>query len=321
LEICLRRIVPLLAEGHEIIVVDSCPSTAETAGLVASFPGIRYLRESQPGAALARNRGIHAAKKEFVAFTDDDARADPHWLKSLLRNFDDELVAVVTGITMPVELETDSQLWFEKTNPFSRGGLRREFDLSNFEPLIAGLAGCSVNMAVRVSALERIGLFDAALGPGSLGKCGEDHEFYYRALKHGYRIVYDPAALVWHRHRSDWPALRYVIYTYGVGVFAWWTKALVFDRELALLKIASVWFLRHHVGNLVRSLLRRPSAFPLDLAWAEFVGALEGPFAYFRSRRHLRRSTTGREAAPAAREAALPSPDWRTEETSVGKYL
>jgi GT2 family glycosyltransferase len=286
---CILRLLPLIDQGHEIVVVDSSPATEDTAHLIASYPEIRYVREPRPGAGLARNRGLLAATREFVAFTDDDAQVDANWLNSLLQNFDNELVAVVTGITMPLELETDAQVWFEKTNSFSRGFRRQEFHFSNFEPLIAGLVGCSVNMAVRVSALDRIGLFDEALGPGSLAKCGEDHEFYYRALTRGYQIVYDPAALVWHRHRREWPALRRVIYTYGVGVFAWWTGALVKEREFALFKVATLWFLRHHVGNLARALFRRPNSFPLNLAWAEFAGALEGPFAYFKSKRAVAR--------------------------------
>jgi GT2 family glycosyltransferase len=288
LAICIPRLLPLLADGHEIIVVDSCPATDDTARLLRSFPEVKYVLEPRAGAGFARNRGISAATRDFVAFTDDDAQADSQWLRALLRNFDDELVAVVTGITMPSELETEAQFWFEKTNTFSRGFLRKEFDFSNFEPLVAGQVGCTVNLALRVRALERTGKFDEALGPGSLAKCGEDHEFCYRVLRNGFRIVYDPAALVWHRHRRDWPALRRVIYTYGVGVFAWWTRALFFERELTLLKLAPLWFFNHHIGNVVRSLFRRPERVPLDLAWAEFVGAVEGPFAYFRSRAAIR---------------------------------
>ncbi len=295
---CIPRLLPMIDEGHEILVVDSSPATEDTARWIEQYPEIRYIREPRPGAARARNRGLLAANREFVAFTDDDAQVDENWLGSLLRNFDDELVAVVTGITMPLELETEAQIWFEATNTFSRGFRRREFHFSDFEPLTAGLVGCSVNMAVRVSALDRIGLFDEALGPGSLAKCGEDHEFYYRALTRGYRIVYDPAAVVWHRHRRDWPALRGVIYTYGVGVFAWWTGALVKEREVALCKVATFWFVTHHVRNLLRALLRRPQHPPLDLAWAEFIGALEGPFAYFKSQRHVARLKASQSANP-----------------------
>ena len=286
---CLVRLSPLTVQGHEVIVVDSCPKDDSTARLVASYPEIRYVYEPRPGAGIARNRGLLAATREFVAFTDDDALIDSRWLPALLQNFDDPTVAVTTGITMPVELETEAQLWFEKTNGFGRGFARKQFDAISLTPLAAGLAGASVNVAIRRAALEEIGLFVEALGPGTISGSGEDHEFFYRTLAHGYRIVYEPAALVWHRHRRDWKALYRVLYSYGVGTFAWWTHAFIEEKEFTLLWHAPRWFVEHHLRNLIASLLRRPGHIPLNLAWAEFAGALMGGINYFRSRRELRR--------------------------------
>lgn len=286
---CLQELLPLTEQGHELIVVDNSPTNDSTAQLVAKYPQIRYICEPRPGAGAARNRGILAATKEIIAFTDDDARADSGWLPALLRNFNDPMVAIVLGITMPLELETKAQLWFEWKGGFGRGFLRSEHDLNNLNPLAAGKLGASVNMAVRRSALEEIGLFDEALGPGTIALCGEDHELFYRALARGFRIVYEPSALVWHRHRREWKALRKTIHAYGVGVFAWWTRALLVEKEFSVLYFGCRWFLQYHVRNLIQSLLRRPGHIPLDLAWIEFHGALAGPFRYWRSKRQLKK--------------------------------
>jgi GT2 family glycosyltransferase len=310
---CLPGLQQLADQGYEIIVVDSCPSDDSTAQLVASYPAIRYVHEPLPGAGIARNRGLLAATQEVVAFTDDDAQVDAGWLPALLRNFDDPLVAVVTGITMPLELETEAQLWFEETHGFGRGFERKQFDAHTLNPLAAGLVGASVNMAVRRSALQEIGLFDEALGPGTASGSGEDHEFYYRVLARGYRIVYEPAALVWHRHRREWAALRRTIYGYGLGVFAWWTRALLAEREWSLLKVAPEYFRQHHVRNLVKAFFRRPGHVPIDLAWAEFRGALAGPGCYLRARRTLRqqmataRAQRSRSIEIPARPTTMPA--------------
>jgi len=285
LEKCLASLAPLADAGHEIIVVDSCPSDESTARLVAGYACVRYIREPRPGAGIARNRGLLAARNDFVAYTDDDAQADPSWLASLLRNFEDPAVALVTGLTMPSELETPAQIWFEITHGFNRGFERAEFDYFTQHPLGAGRVGASVNMAVRRNVLAEVGLFDEALGPGTPARCGEDHEFFYRILACGHRVVYEPSALVWHRHRRDWRSLRSALYGYGVGVFAWWTRALLVHRELSLLKVGPAYFLQHHVRNFVRSLLRSTGSPPLDLAAAELWGALMGPYAYLKSRR------------------------------------
>jgi GT2 family glycosyltransferase len=286
---CLSTLRPLLAEGHEIIVVDSCPASDATARLVSQYRGIRYVLEPRPGAGIARNRGLREASEEIVAFTDDDAEVDPAWLDGLLGNFEDPTVALVTGLTLPRELETAAQIWFERTTGFQRGFVRRQFDLTNLDPLAAGVVGASVNMALRKAVLGETGMLDEALGPGTQCRSGEDHEFFYRVLSHGYRVVYDPAAVVWHRHRREWNALRNVLYGYGVGVFAWWTRALLVERELGVLRVGPGYFLHHHIGNLVRALFRRPCSMPFDLAYAEFSGALAGPWMYHRGRRRLAR--------------------------------
>jgi GT2 family glycosyltransferase len=237
--------------------------------------------------SIARNLGLLTARHEIVAFTDDDAEVEPAWLDSLLLNFDNPMTALVTGLTLPRELETRAQIWFEKTNSFQRGFTRRKFDLTTFEPLAAGLLGAGVNMALRKRVLVETGIFDEALGPGTESKSGDDTEFFYRVLAHGYRAVYDPDAVVWHRHRRDWKALRDVFYGYGAGVFAWWTRALFVEREFGVLRIGPGYFWHRQIKNLIYAVFRRPGAMPLDLAYAEFLGALAGPPSYFRGRRRL----------------------------------
>jgi glycosyltransferase involved in cell wall biosynthesis len=287
LQVALTSVYPLLSSGHEVIVVDSCPSTDASSEVVSSFPGIRYVRERRPGAAIARNTGLLAAKNEIVAYTDDDARVDARWLSRLLSHFEgDPSVALVTGITLPAELETQSQIWFERASSFNRGFEIQRFDFTTIDPLLAGKLGASVNMACRRRLIEEIGLFDEALGPGRECESGEDHEFYYRILRAGHRAVYDPGAVVWHHHRRDWNSLRKVLYGYGVGVFAWWTRALVREGEWGVIPIALRYFTGHHVRNLIAAMFRSGSV-PFDLALAEFRGALNGPFAYWRACRRL----------------------------------
>lgn len=289
---CLPGLNRLAQAGHDVIIVDSCPSNQETAQLVSRYPLIRYVHEVRPGLDIARNTGLLAARHELVAFTDDDAQVDDEWLTNLLKNFDDPMVAVVTGITMPLALETPAQQWFEATNGFGRGFERQIFDASVANPLAAGRIGAGVNMAIRRSFLRQIGMFDEALDGGTPALSGGDQEFFFRVLARGFRIVYDPSALVWHQHRREWDSLRRTIYGYGVGLFAWWTRALLVEKEYMLLITAPRWFISWHLKNLIRSLLKRPDHHPLDLAIAEFKGALFGPVAYLKARRWLKQYQT-----------------------------
>lgn len=282
---CLPALRKLAPQVHEVIIVDSCPSDDGTRRLLADYPEFRYVHEPRPGAGLARNTGIRASTGTFMAFTDDDAVIEEDWLANLIRNFDDPMVAVVTGIALPLELETESQVWFERTNSFVKGFTRRVFQSYETSPILAGISGASVSMAIRKSALVETGLFSVALGPGTPAGTGEDHEFFYRVLARGWKIAFDPQAIVRHKHRRDWQALERTIYSYGKGVYAWWTHALLQEREFTVLWYGSNWLIRFLVPTFLRAALGGKTEYPFDLAWAQLRGAFAGPLGYFKAQR------------------------------------
>ena len=55
---CLPGLLPLAAQGYEVIIVDNCPGDDKTAQLVARHPSICYLHEPRPGLDVARNLGL-----------------------------------------------------------------------------------------------------------------------------------------------------------------------------------------------------------------------------------------------------------------------
>jgi len=285
---CLEALLRLPDIGQEYLIVDNCPSTEETCHLVAAYPRMRYVREDRPGLNIARNRAITEAKHEIVAFTDDDATPDAGWLRALLANFSNPLVQCVTGLTMPLELETEAQETFERFTPFGRGFTRREYTGTSLNPLATGRIGAGANMAIRKSVCEEIGLFDEALDAGTPTHSGGDHDIFTRILIAGYTIVYEPSALSWHRHRKSMQELRTTLYGYGVGVYALLTRHLTQNREWGVFRIAFSWFWHSQLRLLLKALLHYPNAMPASLVIAELQGCLAGPRAYFKSRKRLR---------------------------------
>lgn len=277
---CLQALQKLPDDGQEILVVDNAPSNDVTRVLVAKFPNVRYLVESKPGLSIARNRAFEEAKYELVVFVDDDSVPDPNWLRSLLCNFSDPSVYCVTGLTMPLELDTRAQQWFKMFCPFGRGFKRLVFDRRVLSPASAAMTGVGNNMAIRRCVLQELGPFDPKLGAGAPAQAGEETEVFARILSAGHRIVYEPRALSWHRHRRTRKGVRKQFLNYGKGIYAFWVKRLILDFDLTVFMSAMGWFGRKQFPALVRSLVRRPVSLPLDLVLAQLIGCAIGPIAY-----------------------------------------
>ncbi|MCB0208448.1 MAG: glycosyltransferase [Anaerolineae bacterium] len=275
---CLDALMQLPDDGQEFIVVDNAPLTNLTQELVEKYKRVRYVRENRPGLNIARNKALSEANHDIVVFTDDDAAPDPNWLRTLLRNFDDPNVMCVTGMTMPLELETEAQEWFQRLGGFGRGFKRMYLDSNNCDPLMGWVAGAGVNMALRRTVFELIGLFNEAFDVGTPTRGGGDTDMFIRILLAGYSIVYEPEALNWHRHRRTWKELRRQLFGYEVAGFAIWTHYLFRGNFDAARQIGEwVW---REVPTLAKSLLRRPYSTPLDITFARFCGAVVGPWAY-----------------------------------------
>jgi glycosyltransferase involved in cell wall biosynthesis len=282
-------------DGQEYLVIDNCPSTDATEQLIKEYHKVRYVRENRPGLNIARNRALHEAKNEVVAFTDDDATPDINWLRSLLANFSNPLVLCVTGLTMPLELETEAQEAFELYSPFSKGFKRKIFSSRIINPLATGQVGAGANMALRKNVLTKVGIFDEALDSGTITRSGGDHEMFARILIKGYEIIYEPNALSWHRHRRSWKELRSTIFGYGVGVYALLTCHFFLNTEWSVFSIAYRWFRKTQLRNLIRAVLQKPGSPPLDLITAELKGCLVGPWAYYAAKRKNRHTTVNEQ--------------------------
>lgn len=294
LQRCLAGLQRMLATGQggaaEVLVIDSASRTPETRRVAESFPGTRYIRLARKGLNVARNAAMRSASGEIVAFIDDDAVPDLGWLNAHQRAFVHPLTMVSTGLTLPLELESEAQEQFEAVSSFSRGFVARTYDHRNMHPLTAGRAGAGVNMALRRVAIDLVGPFDDALDAGTPTHSGGESELMARVIEGGYRIVYTPSALNWHRHRRSLAELRRTIYGYGAGVYAFWTSYTLRQREWAVPLVAAKWFWYDQLPALLRSAARVPGAPPWPLPWDELRGCAAGPWAYWQARKQARRA-------------------------------
>lgn len=291
---CLDSLQAMEYQNFEILVVDNAPANDDTRDLVDShYSGsVRYLREPVAGLAAAHNHGLRSARGEIVAFTDDDVVVDRNWLDGLvaaLRNTDG--AGAATGLIMPLELETPAQLLLERHGGFSKGFKRRVFGLERHRPLdrlfpfTVGQIGSGANMAFETDLLRDLGGFDQALGTGTRARGGDDLAGMLSVILAGRQIVFEPSAIVWHRHRRDMDDLASQARGYGVGLGAYLMSAVYAHPSLAFriaTRVAPGW--RFAFSPHSRRNAHRFDGWPRALVWQERKGLLVGPLAYLLSR-------------------------------------
>jgi O-antigen biosynthesis protein len=292
---CVGSVLESDYPRFDVLIVDNAPSDPRTRQVFehefASEPRVRYLREPRRGLSRARNLGMRFARGSLVAFTDDDVRVDGGWLSAIAGAFaQDPRIACVTGLVMPAELETKGQIQFERSSGFSKGFVPERFDLqtgraeSPLFPYQLGRYGLGANMALRKGVMGDGWGFDVALGLGTPSQGGEDLDAYLDILWAGHVIAYEPRALVRHYHRRGHEQMREQMRHYGVGLSATLTKRLLTDRGHRLDMVRRVPAGIRHATTPASRISGKQGSYPRDLLLQEWLGILEGPFAYIRSR-------------------------------------
>jgi GT2 family glycosyltransferase len=282
LRTCLTALAACDPPPGEVIIVDNAPDGRATRDAVAAFPFCTYIAEPLKGLSNARNAGVRASRGDIIAFTDDDVVVPPDWIARLASAFADESVGCVTGYVVPADLATGAACVFE----VGFGGFGCTMQRRRFEkPFLRGRfinppevwkIGAGANMAVRRSALARVGLFDPRLGAGATG-CSEDSEFWFRLLNAGIACQYEPRIHVTHRHRHDAGALKRQLRAYARGHAMALFIQFLQDRNP---KVFARYFyvLPKFFARSTLSSLRIGDWLGLSLTWQRILGHIEAPF-------------------------------------------
>ncbi len=306
-------------DRYEVIVVDNGSGADERVTLSGvEAPGgveVRLVTEASPGGANARNAGLDAATGDIVAFCDDDVLVDRDWLASLALALESgERVGGAAGLTLPRELETPAQVWYEGfASAVVRGFDTRILDRRDppkdrpLFPFTIGDFGSGENFAFRRELLSELGGFDPALGTATPTHGGEDVEAMFRVLLADRQVIYAPRAIVRHAHQREFEQFERRVWGYGVGLSACLSKVLLEHPRLL------PELLRKLPRGLVYALSPssaknegKPADYPARLTRLELRGMAYGPIAYARSRIRGRRSVRrGRAPRPTPGEGPL----------------
>jgi glycosyltransferase involved in cell wall biosynthesis len=298
LKSCLDSLLPLQQKyGFELLVIDNAPSDDTAAKLVKRCSAARYVLERRPGLDFARNRAWMEATGDLIAYLDDDVVVDSGWLAGLREAWGENSdAAAFTGLVMPLRLDTTAQVLFEKRNGFRRGfdknRFGREMPGNSLYPCGAGIFGAGCNMAFRREVLRDIGGFDEALDTGAPLPGGGDLDIFYRIIRAGHVLVYEPSYMVFHEHRASESGLRRQYYTWGLGFMAFVEKSYRNDPpRRARLRRLVIWWIRDQLLQLGEA-FRGKHVLPFSMIFAEFCGGMVGIFGEYP--RSLKRIATVR---------------------------
>ncbi len=184
----MEGLARLAYPDFEVIVVND-GSTDATPGIVAGYPFARLISTANRGLSAARNTGWQEATGEIVAYIDDDAWPDPHWLQFLAYRF---MSGDWVGVGGPnIAPPGDGPIADCVAN--APGGPVQVL-ISDIEA--EHVPGC--NMAFRREALAALGGFDVRYRAA-----GDDVDLCWRLQEAGGKIGFHAGAMDWHHRRNS----------------------------------------------------------------------------------------------------------------------
>ncbi|CBT77425.1 MAG TPA: glycosyltransferase family 2 protein [Glutamicibacter sp.] len=187
LRACVESIVRNKGNLAEVVIVDD-GSTDGTARLMHELAQehrlVRAISQENAGKGAALNRGIAVATGEILVFVDADGIFSPVTIPWLLTGFRDGKVGAVCGDDRPVNLDRVLTKMLSVLSHLGTGVVRRALSLIHCLPVVSGNIG-----AFRADLVRELGGFRT-------DTVGEDLELTWRFYGAGYRVVFEPRAIV-----------------------------------------------------------------------------------------------------------------------------
>lgn len=195
---CLKSIQEIDYPDHEVLLVDNASSDDSIQFVGRNFPFVRIISlQKNYGFAEGSNIGAKNAKGEYIVFLNNDTKVDKKWLSELVKEITQDNSIATCG----------SKILFYDGNRINHAGasitlLGNAYDIGfgeedNGEFDKKGFVGstCGGSMILRKNVFEDLGGFDP-----EYFACSEDVDLCLRAWIYGFKNMYVPASIVYHKY-------------------------------------------------------------------------------------------------------------------------
>jgi len=195
---CLNSLQSQTYPRVETIVADNGSTDGSLELLARDYGWVRVLSLGKNlGFAGACNEGMRVAEGEFVVLLNNDTEANPRWLEEVVATFEryPEAGSVASKILLFDQRDTfhtAGDFYRVDGIPGNRGVWQKDEGQYNREEYV--FSACGGSAAYRKAMLNQVGLLDE----GFFYSC-EDVDLAWRAQLAGYRCVYAPRAVVYHK--------------------------------------------------------------------------------------------------------------------------
>jgi len=242
-ELCLSSLLKTDYEPFEVICIDN-GSTDGTVELLQQMQGQQQAlgrrfeaicNDSNVGACTARNQGMAIAEGDYLVFMDNDvAIRGAQWMRKLKATLEESADIGIVGPKLVFPFEPYSiEIAGAGISPHGRvkyRGRGEPYDAPEFNERREVQCLISAAWLMRAKLIEEIGVLDEVFNPAQY----EDLDYCYRARQAGYRIVYEPAAVLYHYESVTTDAsadvnYRYITIKHGMEFKRRWRH--VFSQE------------------------------------------------------------------------------------------
>ena len=265
LQECLAALDQQTYRNFEVIVLPDALEDGERIEMSSEDCRLAVLPTGKVRPAEKRNLGITASKGEIVAFIDDDAYPDSHWLEYAVKYFSEPDIGAVggPGVTPPGDPYMAKLGGRVYDNILVSGNYRYRYKAGGVRRDVDDYPSC--NLLVRKDLLEKIGGYRTDFWPGEDTLLCKDIQDAWK------RIVYDPWVVVYHHRRALFaPHLRQLgRYAFHRGYFC----RRFPSNSLHLSYFIPSLFVLYCVSWVVLMAITVPCRIPawLFLAWQAYV--------------------------------------------------